>query len=147
MHLWREWSVHHRSIHVFCIINACKTNKHIYSIYDIHSRIYAFIYVDLFVRCSHQLFVKYMIKCVSNVPSLQSPNLLLSEEVTKVGDGTFTVKWEDPDGGPEESEVEAKELEWCGGMKDCEGMGYLGSTHNPGCQWQMKVYRNPLLKM
>jgi len=48
---------------------------------------------------------------VSNVTSLQSPNLLLSEEVTKVGDGTFTVKWEDPDGGPEESEVEAKELE------------------------------------
>eukprot|EP00435_Cladocopium_sp_Y103_P021449 s3910_g5.t1 len=29
-------------------------------------------------------------------------------DVTKVGDGTFTVKWEDPDGGPEESEVGQK---------------------------------------
>jgi len=33
-------------------------------------------------------------------------------EVTKVGDGTFTVKWEDPDGGPEESEVEAKDMKY-----------------------------------
>ena len=33
-----------------------------------------------------------------------------SEEVTKVADGTFTVKWEDPDGGPEESEVDPKDI-------------------------------------
>lgn len=33
-------------------------------------------------------------------------------EVTKVGDGTFTVKWDDPDGGPEESELEAKEIKY-----------------------------------
>ena len=33
-------------------------------------------------------------------------------EVTKVGDGTFTVKWEDPDGGPEESEVDAKDMKY-----------------------------------
>ena len=32
------------------------------------------------------------------------------EEVTKVADGTFTVKWEDPDGGPEESEVDPKDI-------------------------------------
>ena len=32
-----------------------------------------------------------------------------AEEVTKVGDGSFTVKWEDPDGGPEESEVDPKD--------------------------------------
>ena len=24
---------------------------------------------------------------------------------------------------------------------------YLGSTPHPGCQWQMKVYRDSLLKM
>ena len=29
--------------------------------------------------------------------------------VTKVGE-KFTVKWDDPDGGPEESEVEPKEM-------------------------------------
>ncbi|CAK9044484.1 30S ribosomal protein S1 [Durusdinium trenchii] len=34
-----------------------------------------------------------------------------SPEVTKVGDGRFTVKWDDPDGGPEESEVDAKDRE------------------------------------
>ncbi|CAK9105915.1 unnamed protein product [Durusdinium trenchii] len=33
-------------------------------------------------------------------------------EVTKVGDGRFTVKWDDPDGGPEESEVDAKEMKY-----------------------------------
>eukprot|EP00913_Durusdinium_trenchii_P000129 g117.t1 len=33
-------------------------------------------------------------------------------EVTKVGDGTFTVKWDDPDGGPEESELEAKDVKY-----------------------------------
>lgn len=33
-------------------------------------------------------------------------------EVTKIGDGKFTVKWEDPDGGPEESEVDPKEMKY-----------------------------------
>jgi len=32
-------------------------------------------------------------------------------EVTKVGD-VFTVKWDDPDGGPEESEVQAKDMKY-----------------------------------
>jgi hypothetical protein len=36
------------------------------------------------------------------------PNQYRSKEVTKIGDGKFTVKWEDPDGGPEESEVDPK---------------------------------------
>eukprot|EP00435_Cladocopium_sp_Y103_P023041 s1784_g5.t1 len=33
-------------------------------------------------------------------------------EVTKIGDGKFTVKWEDPDGGPEESEVDPKDMKY-----------------------------------
>lgn len=40
--------------------------------------------------------------------------------VTKVGE-KFTVKWDDPDGGPEESEVEPKE------MTPGKGLQRLGS--------------------
>ena len=40
-----------------------------------------------------------------------------SKEVTKIGDGKFTVKWEDPDGGPEESEVDPKAPHQSGGQE------------------------------
>lgn len=37
--------------------------------------------------------------------------IMKSQEVTKVGD-VFTVKWDDPDAGPEESEVQAKDMKY-----------------------------------
>lgn len=37
--------------------------------------------------------------------------IMKSQEVIKVGD-VFTVKWDDPDGGPEESEVQAKDIKY-----------------------------------
>ena len=43
-----------------------------------------------------------------NSPKPRISRALVSKEVTKIGDGKFTVKWEDPDGGPEESEVDPK---------------------------------------
>ena len=45
------------------------------------------------------------------------PNQYRSKEVTKIGDGKFTVKWEDPDGGPEESEVDPKAPHQSGGQE------------------------------
>ncbi|CAE7569949.1 pnp, partial [Symbiodinium pilosum] len=39
-------------------------------------------------------------------------NWYLADVVKKNDDGSFTVKWDDPDGGPEESQVQPKEMKY-----------------------------------